>query len=157
MITAAKKGFSLIELLVVVSIIGILTTLVYANLNAARERARDAVRKSDLKNIQTALRMFYNDANKFPQNNGEYYIVGCGTKTSVSMCEWGGPWTYNGQTYMSILPVDPSGTTSYYHYISTGDDDFTLYACLENKSDDKGTDTTDLTWCSSGRVFILRP
>ena len=51
-----QKAFTLVELLVVISLIGILATLVLANLNSARERARDAERKSDLRNIQTALR-----------------------------------------------------------------------------------------------------
>ena len=71
-----RKGFTLIELLVVISLIGVLTTLVLANLNAARERGRDAQRKADLRNIQTALRLFYNDQGGFPtSNNGQ--ILGC--------------------------------------------------------------------------------
>ena len=63
-----KKGFTLIELLVVVSLLGVLATLVIANLNSARERTRDATRKSDLRNIQTALRLYYNDKGTYPQS-----------------------------------------------------------------------------------------
>ena len=54
-----SKGFTLIELLVVVAIIGILATVVLASLNSAGGRARDAVRKSDLRTISLALETFF--------------------------------------------------------------------------------------------------
>lgn len=123
--SAVKKGFTLIELLVVISIIGILATLVTANLNAARARARDAARKSDLKNIQTALRMYYNDNSMYPDT------VTFGSEFSAPS---GDP------VYMNILPHDPlynasDETPVDYVYTKVDDDNFTLLACLENKSD----------------------
>ena len=130
-----KNGFTLIELLVVISLIGVLATLVIANMNSARERARDAQRKSDLRNIQTALRLYYND-------NGEYPIA------SV-LPEWGTAWT----PYMNILPADPLVSQSYV-YVYTDSDDYTLKACLENPSDDKGV--ADAT-CTSGYKYEVRP
>ena len=54
-----KKGFTLIELLVVISIIGLLSSVVLASLNTAREKARDARRKSDLNQIRTALLLYF--------------------------------------------------------------------------------------------------
>lgn len=130
-----QKAFTLIELLVVVSLIGILATLVIANMNAARERARDATRKSDLRNIQTALRLYYND-------NSSYPIV------SV-LPAWGNSWT----PYMNVLPADPLTSQSYiYTYIDS--DDYILKACLENKSDDKGV--ADAT-CTSGYKYEVKP
>ena len=116
-------GFTLIELLVVISIIGILATLVAANLNSARSRARDAERKSDLKNIQTALRLYYNDNNRYP----------------VSL-NWGSPFTsLDGNTiYMSTLPEDPLPSQTYFYGLGTDTDTYTLAACLENTSDSQG-------------------
>ena len=56
-----KKGFTLVELLVVIAIIGLLSTLAFVSLNAARGKARDAKRVSDVKQIQSALELFYNN------------------------------------------------------------------------------------------------
>lgn len=156
-----KKAFTLVELLVVVSLIGVLATLVLANLNAARERARDAQRKSDIRNIQTALRLYYNDNAGYPAASS-YNIVGCG-ETVTSSCTWGQIWTKSGITYMNILPSDPlqpdplESLQSYRYTGSTGNENYTLEACLENKSDDKGIATTDTTWCPSGWKYSVSP
>ncbi len=140
--TKQKKAFTLIELLVVVSLIGILATLVLANLNSARERARDAQRKSDLRNIQTALRLYYNDKAGYPLTGG--------------LPAWGSIWTVSGITYMNILPKDPLSTQSYTYTGVTGGEDYTLSTCLENKSDDKCT-TVDRLVCTSTCQYSVKP
>lgn len=150
-----QKGFTLVELLVVVSLIGILSTLVIANLNSARERARDAQRKSDLRNIQTALRLYYNDFSGYPASNPTSggMIVGCG-----GSCSWASAWVRNGVTYMNILPRDPLSTQSYrYISASAGSEVYTLEACLENRSDDRGVATSDTSWCPSGWKYTVSP
>ena len=130
-----RKGFTLIELLVVISLIGILSTLILANLNSARERSRDVQRKSDLRNIQTALRLYYNDAGGYP--------------ATASLPAWGSQWIVGTTVYMNILPSDPLASQSY-RYTQTDSETYTIESCLENKSDDKGVATTDTIWCSSG-------
>ena len=134
-----RNGFTLIELLVVISIIGMLAALIMVNFNAARERARDVQRKSDMDQIKKALRMYYNDNGQYPTNSGDNKIVGCGTGVSPATCNWGSGWTRQTMTYMKILPQDPSykqaGDPSYnYSQVSPGQD-FRLWATLENKSD----------------------
>jgi type II secretion system protein G len=62
----SNKGFTLIELLVVIAIIGILSSVVLASLNSARQKARDARRIADIKQIQLALELYAGD------NSGEY-------------------------------------------------------------------------------------
>lgn len=142
-----KFGFTLIELLVVVSLIGVLATLVIANMNSARERARDAQRKSDLRNIQTALRLYYNDNGGYPQSSSGN-IVGCS-----GSCVWGEAWTKSDITYMNLLPNDPlDGQT--YTYTYTDSENYTLKACLENKSDDKAVADPD---CPSGYKYEVKP
>jgi len=137
-----KKGFTLIELLVVVSLIGVLSTLVIANLNSARERARDAGRKSDLRNIQTALRLHYNDEGSYPPK-------------AVVDAVWGTQWANaGGSVYMNLVPVDPLSPAQDYVYTYTDSDNYVLKACLENKSDDKGL--LDGT-CPSGYKYEVKP
>ena len=148
-----SKGFTLIELLVVISLIGILSTLVLANLNAARERGRDAARKSDLKNIQTALRLYYNDYGKYPENDSAKKIMGCGVPGTTA-CNGDEPFSAGGQTYMSTLPADPLSDLSY-QYERIDLDTFTLKACLENKSDDKGVFDQTAGWCPTKIVYTL--
>lgn len=66
MTRAKSKGFTLIELLVVIAIIGLLSSVVLASLNTARARARDAQRISNVKQIQTALELYYSDTGSYP-------------------------------------------------------------------------------------------
>jgi type II secretion system protein G len=136
-------GFTLIELLVVISIIGILTTLVSANLNAARSRARDAERKSDLKSMQTALRIYFNDNETYPPSN---YFDNL----------WGAEWKVGSTVYMNSVPKDPVPTQTYKYELGADTDTYTISACLENVSDTNGKSITIAGWtCPSGWVFQI--
>ena len=161
-IVSTLLGFTLIELLVVISIIGILATLLLANYSATRERARDAQRKSDLRNIQTALRMFYNDFNRYPSSSSGQ-IVGCGTRGDT-VCGWGKTFSAGSTNvvYMNILPKDPQSNRSY-NYVAAGGE-YTLSACLENKGDDKckkdaSGNLVSCSWMSGvdGCVYEVKP
>jgi prepilin-type N-terminal cleavage/methylation domain-containing protein len=150
-----KKGFTLIELLVVVALLGVLTTLLMANFNAARQRSRDTQRKSDLKNVQTALRLYYNDLGNYPENSSAKEIAGCGS-AGTAVCAWGEEWSVGSTLYMSTLPEDPT-PAQIYRYTQIDLDTYTLQACLENKSDPNGVETTETGWCTSGWMFEVKP
>lgn len=148
------RGFTLIELLVVISIIGILATLMVANLNSARSRARDAGRKSDIRGISSALRLYAND------NNGDVPALS-------SNIPWGAQWknSSTGAVYMNKVPQDPLNvSTSLYFYKRTAGttDQYTLSACLENGSDTGPSTAASAPanygyTCASGRVFVIQP
>lgn len=148
-----KSGFTLIELLVVISIIGILATLVLANLNAARERGRDAQRKSDLRSIETALRLYYNDYGHYPTSDSSGNILGCGG-SGTTACSWGGVWEAGVTTYMPVLPKDPLSGQAYF-YFRNNSDSYILRACLENASDTQGQTESGID-CTSNWMFQLK-
>jgi len=61
-----KLGFSLVELLVVISIIAALAAILMVNLIGARERAKDSQKIQAVTQIKNALRLFYNDTQGYP-------------------------------------------------------------------------------------------
>ena len=153
---ADQRAFTLIELLVVIAIIGILSTLVFANFNAARQRGRDAQRKSDARQIQNDLRLYYNDYGVYPTHNTtNFTISGCGP-SGTSECAWGGAWTAGTQVYMNNLPADPTTDFSY-RYERVDADTYALSAFLEKKSDYKGQTTANTSWCPTGWMYQVKP
>jgi len=110
-----QKGFTLIELLVVIAIIGLLSTLAVVALNNARSKSRDARRVSDIKQIQTALELYYNDAGGYP--------------SAVSQ---GGSIAWGTVTYMTIVPSNPGPGGTTYAYTADGSSPYSTYHLLYN-------------------------
>ena len=143
-----ERGFTLIELLVVIVIIGLLTTLGVVNYLSARQRARDAQRKSNVQQIQSALELYRSDQHAYPAS-----LPAC----NASLTDAG-----NTTTYMKNIPCDPSGASYYnggtYYYNLTGSS-YTLASCLENGSDTNtgvvSTSPGGSGSCSSGKWYVL--
>ena len=95
-----RRGFTLIELLVVIAIIGLLVAIIVPNLGSAKSAGRDARRVSDVKNIQLALALYYNDNLHFPCS-----LTSTG---NIGSCA---PDFY--PTYMATVPKDPKTNTDY--------------------------------------------
>ncbi len=124
-----KLGFTLVELIVVISIIAILTAIITSNFAQSRARSRDAKRISDIGSIQLALDLYFDKCNEYPKNL---------TNLSAT-CARGGKLS----DYISQLPVPPqpytdAGYTSYAYgyYIdnTTVPADYLLYIKLESNN-----------------------
>ncbi len=65
-----QRGFTLIEILIVVAIIGILASIILVGLGSFRARGRDARRISDLRQTQNGLELYYTKYQKYPAVSG---------------------------------------------------------------------------------------
>ncbi len=74
-----KKGFTLVELLVIVAIIALVTTFAAVAVNAARSKQRDATRLSNVRQIQSALEDSFNETNTYP--SGDLLPLGDATQS----------------------------------------------------------------------------
>lgn len=124
-----RNGFTLIELLVAISIIGILSSFLLANFVGVRQRVRDGVRKSDLRQIQSALELYRSDQGSYPASgskDGDFPTT-CGTSVSFTDAK-------AKTTYMQKVPCDPSSGSSY-TYSPVKNTTYSIIACLENGND----------------------
>jgi prepilin-type N-terminal cleavage/methylation domain-containing protein len=138
-------GFSLVELLVVVAILGILAIVALALFNSAQITSRDDKRKNDLTKIAAVLERYYSDYGVYPPaSDAGGLIKGCICSGVVTTCVWGAvgcrsAFTDNVTVYMRIVPADPSDGFSYYYrpvtVNSKPNQGYQLYARLENTKD----------------------
>ncbi len=118
----SRRAFTLVELLVVISIIGLLSAVATVSMGSARSKARDAKRLADKNQIIKALNLYYADNGNWPADGGNWVCFGA---PSSEGC-WPG---YSGldslvtamSPYMASFPksnVDP-GTNAYNRYLYT--------------------------------------
>ena len=103
-----QAGFTLIELMIVVVILGLLATIVMPRILDRPEQARRMKAKLDIRNIESALALFKTDTGRFPTTSEglEVLVSDPGIKG------------YNSDGYLDKVPVDPWG--SRYIYLSPG-------------------------------------
>lgn len=119
-----KKAFTLIELVVVVSIIALLAGVVIVNTSEAQKQSRDNKRKADLTSVQAAIELYYASNRKYPTTVGLSSCFAsapptCGeTPLTGNLCYSDG-CTPNGSyipglapTYLILLPSDPTRRVS---------------------------------------------
>lgn len=132
-----KKGFTLIELMIVMVIMGILAAIGVTAFMASQIKGRDAQRKESLKGIASALELYYNDKGSYPAADSSGYILACYSGGVTVRCDRSDTdhsiMTDGTTIYMATIPGDPTPTQNYF-YVSNGKQ-FQLYAHLQNNQD----------------------
>lgn len=110
----SKKGFTLIELLIVIAIIGILSSIAVVSVGNVRRLARDSKRLADMRQLQTALEMYFNESNAYPLGDKIDGPIILGSDNYVALCNDAGFKGFstiggcNGVTmYLSKVSANP--------------------------------------------------
>jgi prepilin-type N-terminal cleavage/methylation domain-containing protein len=119
-----NSGFTLVEVLVVIAIIGILSSIVAINSSEANKQSRDEKRQSDLRSLQSAIEMYKNKYGRYPEACGDIANAWVGQINTDYECSGGNRGYIKGDPahpfteFMPVLPVDPklNGTNSGYVY-----------------------------------------
>lgn len=117
-----KKAFTLVELMVVITVIAILMTIAIVSFTRIQKQARDTKRKADMRTIATALQAYYTEQQQYPVAVDE-------TTVDVALADM-------VPTYLPSVPIPPVGATGAYAdehqyiYIS-GPNGYTYALCTE--------------------------
>jgi len=92
-----RRGFTLVEMMVVISIIGILVAILYANFNQARMQARDKARQVQVQQLQVAIEQYNDKYDRYPAR-------GC-VESGKNGDYWAGSETYGSPNWLSSTSV----------------------------------------------------
>lgn len=107
-----RRGFTLIEILVVIAIIGILAAAITVLVNSTRADSRDARRLADLKELQTALQFYFDKNSVYPDTLGDLVAGG----------------------QIPVVPFDPLTKQPYFYDLVAGGASYHLATNLEDKT-----------------------
>jgi len=108
--SAAERGFTLIELMVVLVIIGVLAALIVPNVLNRADDARVTAARTDVNNLMQALKLYRLDNQRYP--SAEQGLAALVKKPTAS------PEPMNWKPYLDKLPNDPWGRA--YQYMNPG-------------------------------------
>lgn len=100
-----NRGFTIVELLIVILVIGILAAITLAAFNGVQRKARDSDRKTDISAIKKALELYYVDNGTYPSSTGSTTINASWTTSADP--SWANLSAQLVPKYMSTLPKDP--------------------------------------------------
>ncbi len=127
-----KSGFTLVELLVVISIIALLSSVVFASINSARAKARDASRATTIHAIQTALEFYYDTYNAYPVMTENE----CGGTEGYTVANNNFMQSLVTAGFLTSYPADPAKTNCNIQYTANstnGNQGYVIFVHWETK------------------------
>ncbi len=124
----ARKGFTLIEILVVVAIIAILASVVLIGLGPAQKAGRDARRISDLRQIQNGVELYFSHCGSYPYAAGGSVPAGCGLAGNFAAMDA----LLKAGGFAQNVPNDPNPNKVYTYTPNADGSSYTLSAILED-------------------------
>jgi type IV pilus assembly protein PilA len=136
MVMNERKGFTLIEILIVVAIIAILASIVLVGLGPTQQSGRDARRLSDLHEVQNGIELYYNACGYYPGTDSKTPCTGYAAVTPTGGSAYvtlASILTGFGTLGVNSVPDDPTAGQHYtYSAIPTTGSSYVLSAKLEN-------------------------
>lgn len=131
MFSKTQKGFTLIEILLVVIIIGALAAMIIPRLSGRGEQAKVKIAKTDIEsNIPTAFKLYELDNGTFPSTEQGLAALRVKPTTNPLPQNWNGP-------YLEREPIDPWGRPYVYSSPGTHRSDYDLSSKGKDESSDK--------------------
>ena len=132
-IQKSERGFTLIEILIVVAIIAVLASAVLVGLGPVQRQGRDARRIYDLRQVQTGLELYYAKCGYYPgEVESDTFCTGQNTV----------PTDWDALTLVLIdrgiginkIPNDPTASRDYFYWVSNSGDSYVLGATFEDSN-----------------------
>lgn len=125
-----QSGFTLIELMVVVSIIGFLAAIITTGLTRSRTKTLDTVRINDVFAVQKAIEIYFNEQGTYP--TGSSLVMGSANAACLSATGFHSTCPGGEQVYLAIVPPNPGpGGADYVYTRAVSGVDYTLTFELE--------------------------
>ncbi len=138
-----RSGFTLIEMLIVVAIIGILAGAVLVGLGPVQRQGRDSRRIADLRQVQNALELYYNKCGYYP--GAAQAASPCGAFSQIN--SWASlSAAVTGSTLgVNKVPNDPSSGRNYFYGTNGTGSSYAIGATLEDVNNPNLTQDVDGT------------
>jgi len=140
---SARKGFTLIEILIVVAIIAILASVVLVGLGPTQQLGRDSRRVSDLHEVQNGLELYYNKNGHYPNGEATWAVF----QTDLTGAGVG----------ITAVPNDPSSGHNYIYAWTTGGAAYELEATMENNGSSVWSNYTAPVFTANGETGGTAP
>ena len=141
MLQRNKQGFTIVELLIVIVVIGILATIVIVAYNGTQSKARDTKRTQDVKSIQKIIEMYRINYGEYPLHSGGSVNVGYNMSSISSLLV---------PEFAASLPIDPSPPIVYQYVRGpAANNSYAIRVQYESKDDCKmGVKSASAGWWS---------